>query len=127
MCRAPIAPAVVALMLGPTLGCGQSEPAGPFAGAPEVDATAGADAAQARDGGASGPSDAARGSDGGHSDAGAADTGMMAALCPPPGPFGLAIGDRVPDVELTDCDGNTRTLHDLCEERAAWMFIFAGW
>ena len=33
----------------------------------------------------------------------------------------------IPDVALPDCDGNKHRLHDLCLNRASWMFIFAGW
>ncbi len=48
-------------------------------------------------------------------------------LCPPQPPFGTSLGDRVPDVELTDCDGNAHRLHDLCAARFAWIFEFAAW
>ena len=63
-------------------------------------------------------------------DAGAGDTGaatFMASLCNQPGATGPNVGDQFPNVSLTDCDGNTYPLSELCGERASWMFVFAGW
>lgn len=48
-------------------------------------------------------------------------------LCPPAGPFGQRVGDVAPDVTLTDCDGNTHSLHALCEREAVWLFELALW
>jgi peroxiredoxin len=48
-------------------------------------------------------------------------------LCPPAGPFGQRVGDVAPDVTLTDCDGNTRSLHALCDREAVWLFELALW
>ena len=54
------------------------------------------------------------------------DAGMM-ALCPPQGPYGSRQDDTIPPVMLKDCDGNLHNLHDLCQKRASWFFVFAGW
>jgi hypothetical protein len=48
-------------------------------------------------------------------------------LCPPAEPFGTEVGETLPEVEFTDCDGNQYTLHDLCQFEAGWFFTFAGW
>jgi len=48
-------------------------------------------------------------------------------LCPPMGPYGTSVGDIAKDVQLTDCDGNPYSVHDLCDGAAAWIFGFAGW
>ena len=80
--------------------------------------------------------DAASADTGLHPDAAVADTGLhpdassgrdAGASCPPAGPYGVNVGDFIPDIALPDCDGNMHRLHDLCLTRAAWMFIFAGW
>ncbi len=55
----------------------------------------------------------------------AGDDGPL--LCPPPGPHGNAIGDTLANITLSDCDGNSHDLHDLCEAPAAWLFLYAGW
>ena len=47
--------------------------------------------------------------------------------CPPDGPYGLNVGDIAPDVTLKDCDGNSYSVHDLCDGAAAWIFGFTGW
>lgn len=60
-------------------------------------------------------------------DAGEPDAGMMMGLCPPQGPFGANQGDTAPPLMLTDCEGNQHNLHDLCQKRASWFFVFAGW
>ncbi len=49
------------------------------------------------------------------------------ATCPPKGPFGSNIGDILPDVTLTDCDGGIHHIHDLCDYNVSWFFSFAGW
>ena len=120
MCKVPIAPAVVALMLAPTLGCADGassdadlRPDATPNGAPDMGGAV-PDTGFAMDTGAS-------------ADAGGMSDGGMAGLCPPSGPFGIMAGAQIPDVTLTDCDGNTRSLHELCEARASWMFVFAGW
>jgi peroxiredoxin len=55
------------------------------------------------------------------------DAPSVAAMCPPAGPFGTRAGDISPDFTLTDCDGNTHTLHELCEKQVTWLFEFADW
>jgi len=47
--------------------------------------------------------------------------------CPPAGPYGTGIGDTLPDITLTDCDGGQHHLHDLCAFNVSWFFTFAGW
>ena len=57
-------------------------------------------------------------------------TGQCAAaptVCPPEGPYGNQVGDTAVDVVLTDCDGVTYSLHDLCSQKAAWLFSYADW
>lgn len=111
-------------MLGPTMGCSddQTGPSPDEGLALDVGSGA-ADAATRAD--ASAP-DASSAPDA-TADAGLlADAGPM-AMCPPAAPFGVGVGDALPDIELSDCDGNVRSLHDLCEARASWMFVFAGW
>ena len=51
----------------------------------------------------------------------------LAALCPPPGPYGTAVGATIPALALPDCDGVMHDVHDLCERKAGWFFIFAGY
>lgn len=46
--------------------------------------------------------------------------------CPPEGPIGAESGAVAPDVELSDCDGELHSIHDLCELDAAWLFTFSG-
>ncbi|MCA9610062.1 MAG: redoxin domain-containing protein [Myxococcales bacterium] len=97
--------------------------------------------AAATDAGAPPPEDAATGIDAGTGlldggfDAGGLDAGLTAtdagspapAICPPVGPFGNAVGDVAPDLVLMDCDGNPHSLHELCEDRAVWLFEYADW
>ena len=52
---------------------------------------------------------------------------VAGGACPPAGPFGKAVGDVVPDVTLSDCDGNPVHLHDLCASDAAFIFSYSGW
>ena len=59
-------------------------------------------------------------------DAGFEDSGV-ASLCPPEGPFGIRAGQQLPPLELRDCDGNTHNLHELCDAKASYTFVFAGW
>lgn len=40
---------------------------------------------------------------------------------------GAQIGQVPEDVVLQDCEGNEVRLRSLCEERAAWVFIYTGW
>jgi hypothetical protein len=54
------------------------------------------------------------------------DSGVL-PLCPPQAPFGITNGSVLPPTILTDCDGNERTLQDLCDKKASWMFVLAGW
>jgi hypothetical protein len=42
------------------------------------------------------------------------DTGSPAVVCPPPEPYGRAIGDHAEDVEATTCAGDPRSLHGFC-------------
>jgi hypothetical protein len=56
------------------------------------------------------------------------DAGLMdAGPCPWPGPTGSLEGDVIENVILLDCDDRPVELHDLCERRAAHLFIMAGW
>lgn len=56
-----------------------------------------------------------------------AGTPMIGATCPPPGPYGTAVNDVAADFTLMDCDGEPRTLHELCDRQAVWLFEFADW
>lgn len=48
--------------------------------------------------------------------------------CPPDAAeFGLELGDVVPDVELVDCDGTPVSLHELCNHKAAYFFVYTDW
>ena len=47
--------------------------------------------------------------------------------CPPTGPTGAAEGDVITDLSFDDCDGVPHSLHGLCERRASWVFVFAGY
>ncbi len=84
----------------------------------------------ANDSGNSG--DDASGSTGGD-DAYAAGDSLVPAgdygpvVCPPPGPYGNGLGDTLENITLSDCDGNSHDLFDLCEAPAAWLFLYAGW
>ncbi|MFT7579617.1 MAG: hypothetical protein ACI9MR_001283 [Myxococcota bacterium] len=55
------------------------------------------------------------------------DTTPQSTFCPPSGPFGDGIGDTLADVTLKDCDGNDYALHDVCDNKAAFFFGYAGW
>jgi hypothetical protein len=57
----------------------------------------------------------------------AMDAMAMNSLCPPSGPFGAFVGNTAPDVRLKDCDGNAFSLHDICTNKATWMFAMPGW
>ncbi len=48
-------------------------------------------------------------------------------ICPPTGPFGTDPGDVAADVALPDCDGNIRSVHDMCGANAAHINLLAGW
>jgi len=48
-------------------------------------------------------------------------------ICPPRGPFGVQMGQLLPDPPMVDCDGNPFSLHSFCERKAAWQFHLAGW
>ena len=89
------------------------------------------DAGEARDAFASGARDAAvAGQDAASvSDAGAprAEDAPSGGVCPPTGPYGQRVGDVAPDIALTDCDGNTHSLHALCDREAVWLFELALW
>ena len=54
------------------------------------------------------------------------DSGIRLA-CPPAGPFGVQVGDDLPSGALVDCDGIPVDLQGLCEKKASWLFVFAGW
>lgn len=101
----------ISLVLGLTVGCGAT------ADTPTPVLDAGA-TELTRDAGTR---------DAGTRDAGPRDGGHTGPVCPPAGPFGTAVGDTIPNATFRDCDGNFHTLHDLCETRAAWMFVYAGW
>ena len=49
------------------------------------------------------------------------------ALCPPAGPYGTDPGTIAMDVTLSDCDGNTKSIHDMCGANAAHINLLAGW
>ncbi len=83
---------MVALILGPALGCGD----------------------------AGSPNDAAVPDDGGVVIA-------PSSLCSTDLTTGNQVGDQFPALDLSDCEGRRQTLENLCEARASWMFIFAGW
>ncbi len=48
-------------------------------------------------------------------------------LCPPSEPFGTKVGDVVEDVVLKDCAGSDVSWHELCDRKAAFVFLYAGW
>jgi hypothetical protein len=48
-------------------------------------------------------------------------------VCPPRGPFGTETGDQTVDATFFDCDGNPRTLHELCAHEAVWIYELAEW
>lgn len=77
-------------------------------------------------------SDDAGSDDAGSPDVGATDAGdgadaVMAASCPPVGPFGTEEGEIAADVTLYDCEGNEVRLHELCDAQVSWLFEFADW
>lgn len=120
MSRATRSPVLVLLAIGAAAACS------------EAPVSRGEDASSSGADGAA-PTDAGFFADAAAEDAGAdaglggeADAGL-AALCPPGGPFGTAVGAIAPDLELSDCDGNRYSVHALCEKKAAWLFAFAGW
>jgi hypothetical protein len=84
------------------------------------DGGAASDGAAAIDAGAAMEVDAARAID-------AATIDAATTLCPPAAPFGTEPGDVSADIELLDCDGNTHTLHELCETQVLWLFEYADW
>jgi peroxiredoxin len=54
------------------------------------------------------------------------DASIAEGSCPPQGPFGGDVGDTVPDIVLSDCDGNLHRIHASCG-KALWIFEYAGW
>ncbi len=50
-----------------------------------------------------------------------------ATTCPPPPPYGTNVGDTVPDITLTDCDGTSYSLHELCAKKASYIYMYTGW
>lgn len=54
------------------------------------------------------------------------DTGP-APMCPPRGPFGPNVGDRIGNITLYDCAGTPVTLHSLCETDVVWLWQLAEW
>lgn len=59
-----------------------------------------------------------------------ADAGpsMGNAACPPANDdVGLEVGQVIPNVELTTCDGLPVELHDVCPRKAAYFFVYADW
>jgi len=55
------------------------------------------------------------------------DNSCGEALCPPSGPYGTDPGTIATDVTLTDCDGNTKSIHEMCGANAAHINLLAGW
>lgn len=49
------------------------------------------------------------------------------AVCPPVAPFGVEIGETMPDLVLKTCDDGEISLHSLCEKEAVWLFGYADW
>lgn len=49
------------------------------------------------------------------------------AVCPPLAPFGVEVGDTMPDLVLKSCDDGDVSLHSLCEKEAVWLFGYADW
>jgi hypothetical protein len=49
------------------------------------------------------------------------------AVCPPLAPFGVELGDTMPDLVLKTCDDGEVSLHSLCEKEAVWLFGYADW
>jgi peroxiredoxin len=48
----------------------------------------------------------------------------------PPGPYGIAVGDRLEDLRFVDVDGEVLTLADIHNDRAVkllWIYASAGW
>ena len=51
----------------------------------------------------------------------------LAAVCPPPGPFGTVTGALIDDLEFVDPQGSTSSLHDLCGTNLVLLYHFYGW
>jgi len=49
-----------------------------------------------------------------------------APVCPPPGPHGYKLGDRLVNQQFTLLDGSPFELHELCGVPAALLFNFYG-
>ncbi len=47
-------------------------------------------------------------------------------VCPPTAPGGFLVGDTLPDLTFTGCDGAAVALHDLCGAPAL-IYHYAGW
>ena len=95
---------MVALILSPVLGCGGNS-------GPATENQTASDSGDA-------PTD------------GGVDGGIAvnaSSLCGTDVPTGNQVGQQFPSLELTTCDGQVQTLENLCEARASWMFVFAGW
>lgn len=48
-------------------------------------------------------------------------------LCPPTGTPKRALGEILPNASLRTCEGEVFELHQLCERKAAWLFVYADW
>jgi hypothetical protein len=53
--------------------------------------------------------------------------GGSTALCPPSGTPKRALGEILPNASLRTCEGEVFELHQLCERKAAWLFVYADW
>lgn len=49
------------------------------------------------------------------------------SVCPPPGPFGTAVGELMDDLSFTDTLGTTLTLHTLCGEPVILLYNYYAW
>lgn len=49
------------------------------------------------------------------------------AVCPPAAPYGIEVGETMPDLVLKSCDDGEISLHTLCEKEAVWLFGYADW
>jgi hypothetical protein len=52
---------------------------------------------------------------------------VAGVACPPPGPTGYNVGDRVTDLAFVDCDGKAVSFHGACGAPATLIFNYYGW
>lgn len=51
-----------------------------------------------------------------------------APMCPPStDDVGLELGQTIPDLSLLDCEGTPIDLHEVCDKKAAYFFVYADW